>query len=234
MASSAVAPRGETPSCSDGDCRVARQRSTMYAGDLRRDPDRRAPPARAAASSARPGHRPHARPRPGHAGRTRPRAGPACRFRRRGRAAARSASAGTGRAAPPAAGRCPRTRPGSAWRRPGTARAAAGACPSTDTCRSSIASSRAAWVFGGVRLISSASSRLVKTGPSPELELGRPRVVDQRAGHVARHQVGGELHPLALQRQRRGERPDQQRLGDAGHAFEQHVALAEQRDDAAR
>ena len=38
--------------------------------------------------------------------------------------------------------------------------------PSTETCRSSIASSRAAWVLGGVRLISSASSRLVKTGPS--------------------------------------------------------------------
>ena len=37
--------------------------------------------------------------------------------------------------------------------------------PSTLTCRSSIASSSAAWVFGGVRLISSASSRLVKTGP---------------------------------------------------------------------
>jgi hypothetical protein len=29
-----------------------------------------------------------------------------------------------------------------------------------------MASSREAWVFGGVRLISSASSRLVKTGPS--------------------------------------------------------------------
>ena len=33
------------------------------------------------------------------------------------------------------------------------------------TCRSSIASSSEAWVLGGVRLISSASSRLVKTGP---------------------------------------------------------------------
>jgi hypothetical protein len=35
-----------------------------------------------------------------------------------------------------------------------------------DTWRSSIASSSAAWVLGGVRLISSASRRLVKTGPS--------------------------------------------------------------------
>ena len=40
------------------------------------------------------------------------------------------------------------------------------ACPSMVTCRSSIASSSAACVFGGVRLISSASSRLVNTGPS--------------------------------------------------------------------
>lgn len=37
--------------------------------------------------------------------------------------------------------------------------------PSTVTCDSAIASSSAAWVFGGVRLISSASSRCVKTGP---------------------------------------------------------------------
>ncbi len=37
--------------------------------------------------------------------------------------------------------------------------------PSTVTCPSCIASSRADWVFGGVRLISSASSRPVITGP---------------------------------------------------------------------
>ena len=37
--------------------------------------------------------------------------------------------------------------------------------PSTDTWRSCIASSNADWVFGGVRLISSASSTLVNTGP---------------------------------------------------------------------
>ncbi len=37
--------------------------------------------------------------------------------------------------------------------------------PSTVTWRSSMASSRDDWVLGGVRLISSARSRLVKTGP---------------------------------------------------------------------
>jgi hypothetical protein len=38
-------------------------------------------------------------------------------------------------------------------------------CPSEVTCRSCIASSSAACVFGGARLISSASSRLAKIGP---------------------------------------------------------------------
>ena len=37
--------------------------------------------------------------------------------------------------------------------------------PSVVTCRSCIASSSAAWVFGGARLISSARRRLVKIGP---------------------------------------------------------------------
>ena len=46
------------------------------------------------------------------------------------------------------------------------ARAAVRGVPSTETWRSSIASSSAACVLGGVRLISSASRRLVKTGPS--------------------------------------------------------------------
>ena len=37
--------------------------------------------------------------------------------------------------------------------------------PSMVTCRSSMASNSAAWVFGGARLISSASSTLVNIGP---------------------------------------------------------------------
>jgi hypothetical protein len=38
--------------------------------------------------------------------------------------------------------------------------------PSTVTCSSSIASSRADWVFGGARLISSARTTFANTGPS--------------------------------------------------------------------
>ena len=67
--------------------------------------------------------------------------------------------------------------------------------------------------------------------PLAEGERRRARVVDQRPGDVARHQVGGELHPLGVQRQGRREGAHQQRLGHAGHALEQHVAAAEQRDD---
>jgi hypothetical protein len=37
------------------------------------------------------------------------------------------------------------------------------------TCRSCIASSIAAWVLGGVRLISSASSMLANSGPGRNL-----------------------------------------------------------------
>ena len=35
--------------------------------------------------------------------------------------------------------------------------------------------------------------------PAPELELAGLRVVDERAGHVARHEVRGELHALGVQ-----------------------------------
>ena len=70
-----------------------------------------------------------------------------------------------------------------------------------------------------------------RTGP--EGELRRSGVVDERAGHVAGHQVRGELHALGVQGQRGGERADEQGLGDAGHALEEHVTAAQQRDDEA-
>ena len=70
----------------------------------------------------------------------------------------------------------------------------------------------------------------MNTGPGAELELRGAGVVHQRAGDVAGHQVGGELHALEVQLQRRGERAHQQRLGDARHALEQDVAAAQQRD----
>ena len=49
-----------------------------------------------------------------------------------------------------------------------------GAAPPAVTCRSCIACSRAAWVLGGVRLISSASSMLAKIGPLRNSNRRRP------------------------------------------------------------
>ena len=106
--------------------------------------------------------------------------------------------------------------------------------PSAETWPSSIASSSADWVFGGVRLISSASSRLVKTGPSRKSSSARCRAVDhQRAGDVAGHQVGRELHPAGVDRQGRGQGADEERLRRTGHALHQHVAAAEEGDEQA-
>ena len=79
------------------------------------------------------------------------------------------------------------------------------------TWRSCIASSRAACVFGGVRLISSASRMLVKIGPFDEAELAPARlglVEDVGAGDVRRHQVGRELDAVELQVEDLGERAD--------------------------
>ena len=50
-----------------------------------------------------------------------------------------------------------------------------------------------------------------------------------RAGDVGRHQVGRELDPPERQRQRIGQRLDEQRLGQAGDTDEQAVPAREQR-----
>ena len=70
--------------------------------------------------------------------------------------------------------RCPRTRSGSAWRARGTARARGSVAPPIVTWCSCIASSSADCTFAGARLISSASRRLAKTGPSSVRNLPSP------------------------------------------------------------
>ena len=100
--------------------------------------------------------------------------------------------------------------------------------PSIVTCRSCIASSSAACVFGGARLISSARRRFAKIGPGRELEVGRALVVDRRAGDVGRHQVGRELDAREAHRRDLRERARDQRLGEAGEVLDQHVAVGEQ------
>jgi hypothetical protein len=74
-------------------------------------------------------------------------------------------------------------------------------------------------------------------GPEPEATGGGARrrgVEDDLAGHVGRHEVGGELDPLDVEVERGRQRLHHQRLGDARHALEQHVPAAEQRGHQAR
>ena len=94
--------------------------------------------------------------------------------------------------------------------------------PATVTDRSCIASSRADWVLGVARLISSASTQVGEDRPALELEpaaaLGRLEH-DVGADQVGRHQVGRELDALELQVQGVGQRPHQQRLAQPRHAL---------------
>ena len=82
-----------------------------------------------------------------------------------------------------------------------------------------------------MRLISSAENHVGEDRTGQELELPAARLqvfLDQLgAGDVAGHQVGRELDALERQVQRLGQRADQQRLGQAGHAHEQGVAAGE-------
>ena len=93
-----------------------------------------------------------------------------------------------------------------------------------------MACSRAAWVLGGVRLISSASRMLVKIGPSTKRKSPPPLLVflqHVRAGDVRGHQVGRELDPLEGDVEDPGQGADHQGLGQARHAHQQAVAAGE-------
>ena len=107
-------------------------------------------------------------------------------------------------------------------------------CVPTVTRRSCIAWSSAACVFGGVRLISSARTRLWKMGPGRKRTAGAlPRVVLQHVGpgDVGREQVRRELHAAEGEIERLGQRRDEQRLRKPRHAHEQRVPASEERDE---
>ena len=65
---------------------------------------------------------------------------------------------------------------------------------------------------------------LAKIGPFHELKLA---LLGQRlrAHNVAGHQVGGKLDAVEREVQRVGNGLDEQRFGQAGHAYQQAVAL---------
>ena len=83
-----------------------------------------------------------------------------------------------------------------------------------------------------MRLISSARITFAKIGPrdEPDLAPAAAAILLDHLGadDVGRHQVGRELDAVELEVDRLRERLDQQRLGEAGHAAQQHVAAGEE------
>ena len=70
----------------------------------------------------------------------------------------------------------------------------------------------------------------VKIGPSTKRKLPPAVLVffqHVRAGDVRGHQVGRELNALEADVENPGQRADHQRLGQAGHAFQQAMAAGE-------
>ena len=59
-------------------------------------------------------------------------------------------------------------------------------------------------------------------------ELAGSRVINQRADQIRRQQIGRKLEALEAGLDAGRQRLDGQRLGQAGHAFEQDVAVGEQ------
>ena len=70
-----------------------------------------------------------------------------------------------------------------------------------------------------------------KIGPRFTRELPGRLIVDLRADHVGRQQIGRELNAMERRVDRLGERADGQRLRQPGHALEQHVSAGEKTDE---
>ena len=102
----------------------------------------------------------------------------------------------------------------------------------TVTSRSCIACNRAAWVLGGVRLISSARMMLAKIGPGTKRNARRPAsgssstLVPVMSDGI---RSGVNWIRLKLDVENPGDRADHQGLGQPGHADQEHVAPRENR-----
>ena len=104
----------------------------------------------------------------------------------------------------------------------------------TVTCRSCMASSRAACVLGGVRLTSSARITLENSGPSRKRNSRLPVVRFSTITSVpvmsAGVRSGVNWMRLKLRFERAAQGADHQRLGQARHAFQQAMPAAEEAD----
>ena len=99
--------------------------------------------------------------------------------------------------------------------------------PPIVTVCSCMTSSRADCTFAGARLISSASRKFVKTGPSSVSNVPC-RAVDARADEVGGHEVGRELDALERAAEDARGGADRECLGEAGDALDQQVPAREQ------
>ncbi len=96
------------------------------------------------------------------------------------------------------------------------------------TWRSCITSSSADCTFAGARLISSASRKLQKTGPSSVSKRRAAGLEDPRADEVGGDEVGRELHAAEGAAEHGRGRLDRQRLREAGNALDQQVAAGDE------
>ena len=102
--------------------------------------------------------------------------------------------------------------------------------PSSVTWYSCMTSSSALCVLAGARLISSASSRCVNTGPrTMRISIGL-RIEHRVAGDVGGHHVRRELHASVAELQGLRHGAHQQRLAESGDTFDEHVAGRHQRE----
>ena len=98
------------------------------------------------------------------------------------------------------------------------------------TCRSPMASSSAACVFAGARLISSASRRSVNTGPARNSEVRPPSRSTLIPVMSDGHEIRRELDSAEPRVERTRQHAHEQRLRGARHALEQRVAPREKGD----
>ena len=99
--------------------------------------------------------------------------------------------------------------------------------PSAVTWRSCMASSRADWVRGVARLISSASTTWLMIGPGRNSNSWALLVEPAQAGHIGGQQVRGELDAAEGAAQRSCQRARQGGFAGAGHIFQQNMSLAQ-------
>ena len=126
--------------------------------------------------------------------------------------------------------RCPRTRPGSGWRRRGRGAPARACAVDRDVALlHALEQPRLRLRRRPVDLVDEHDVR--EHRPGTELEAVLALVEDVRPDHVGGQQVGGALHARVLGVDRARERAGQRRLADPRVVLDQDVALGQQRDE---